>query len=316
MVGRKSLSKCEKPSEAGPIHTATFPSMRMTRTQVLVAVGRRIARRLKSAAASGIPWVSVVVISVGLASCGTFQLGNVKPQAGKTADQEKLDILVCKDQAHNAAASAGQQTKEFLLGLTLIGTPVAYESDKAKQRAVFKSCMEAKGYVVEAAPEGTQDTLSKLDQAPPAALPVPGVDSLKIDWPAGFESKAPTDAQRSSGVVAVAVNRAADIGVQVIADRHQGVADVSTYAQSKRAALLSRLGSGSAGDITLTEVGGRKAFRCEGGGIANGIHIKGSQTIIEGTDQLITVIAWTSEANWSHQADLIRELPARVTGIH
>jgi len=95
----------------------------------------------------------------------------VHPQAGKTADQEKLDVLVCKDQAHNAAASAGQQTKEFLLGLTLIGTPVAFESDKAKQREVFKSCMEAKGYVVEPAPEGSPDTLRKLDTPGDAVVP-------------------------------------------------------------------------------------------------------------------------------------------------
>src|SRR5207253_788655 len=116
---------------------------------------------------------------VMLVACGTFPLGNVKPQAGKSADQEKLDILVCKDQAPQ-----------------------------------------------------------------PAALPAPGIDALKMDWPAGFEARTPTDTQRRSGVVAVAVNRAADVAVQVVADRHQGVTDVSTYAVSKRAALLSRLGSG------------------------------------------------------------------------
>ena len=157
-------------------------------------------------------------------------------------------------------------------------------------------------------PDQTADSSGGHSGSATAAPLVPGVESLKMDWPAGFESKAPTDAQRRSGVVAVAVNRAADIGVQVIADRHQGVADVSTYAESKRAALLSRLGSGSAGDITLTEVGGHRAFRCEGSGILNGIHLRGSQTIIEGNDQLITVIAWTSEVNWPNQADLLREL--------
>lgn len=50
-------------------------------------------------------------------------------------------------------------------------------------------------------------------------------------------------------------------------------------------------------------------------GISNGLHLKGTETIIEGTEQLITVIAWTSAANWSNQAELMRELPAKVTGI-
>jgi hypothetical protein len=257
----------------------------------------------------------VLAACAAVAACGTFPLGRVHPQAGKTADEEKLDVLVCKDQAHNAAASAGQQTKEFLLGLTLIGAPVAFESDKAKQREVFKSCMEAKGYVVEPAPEGSPDTLNKLDTAASPASSVPDVDALQVDWPAGFESQLPSDAQRRTGVIAVAVNRTKDVSVIVVADRRLGVTDVPTYAESKRASMLSRLGSASAGGVTLTDVGGHRAFRCEGGGISNGMHLRGVETIIEGTEQLITVIAWTSEANWSNQADLLRELPAKVTGI-
>ena len=90
---------------------------------------------------------------------------------------------------------------------------------------------------------------------------------------------------------------------------------MSTYAVSKRAGWLSRLGQGSATEITLTEIGGRKAFRCEGGGILNGLHVKGIETIIEGSDQIITVLTWTSEANWSNQVELMRALPARVSGI-
>src|SRR5437660_778989 len=198
--------------------------------------------------------------------------------------------------------------------MTLIGAPVAFESDKAKQREVFKSCMEAKGYVVEPAPEGSPDTLSKLDTPATPASSVPDVDSLQIDWPAGFESQPPSDAQRRTGVIGVAINRTKDVSVVVVADRHLGVTDVPTYAESRRAAMLSRLGSASASGVTLTDVGGHRAFRCEGGGISNGMHLRGVETIIEGTEQLITVVAWTSEANWSNQADLMRDLPAKVTG--
>ncbi len=261
--------------------------------------------------------LALVLLAVGavVAGCGNFPLGNVKPQAGKTADQEKLDVLVCKDQARLASDTAGREVGAFFLGLTIIGTPAAIAMDRAKQREVFKSCMEAKGYVVEAAPEGSPDTLSKLDQPQPAFSSVPGSDALKMEWPGGFEERPLTDAQRRLGVVALAINRAADVGVSVVADRHSGVSDVSTYAVSKRAGWLSRLGQGSATEITLTEIGGRKAFRCEGGGILNGVHVKGIETIIEGTDQIITVLTWTSEANWSNQVELMRALPARVSGI-
>jgi hypothetical protein len=62
-----------------------------------------------------------------LTACGTFPLGDVQPQTGKTPDQQQSDTLYCKDQAHLAASTAGQQTAAFLLGLTIIGTPIAYE---------------------------------------------------------------------------------------------------------------------------------------------------------------------------------------------
>jgi hypothetical protein len=257
----------------------------------------------------------VALTSGVLSGCGTFSLGNVEPQAGKTADQEQLDILACKDQAHDAAASAGEQTKEFFLGLTVVGAPAAYESGKDKQREAFKTCMMAKGYVVKAAPDKAPDTTKLLYTATPTALAVPGIASLRMTWPAGFESKALSDAQKSSGAIAYAWNRAADSGVMVFAEPRAEVSDVSTYAVSKRAAWLSRVAEGSAGDITLTDIGGRKAFQCEGGGVYKGIRIKAVQTIIEGDEQLIRVFAWTSDVNWPNEASVLRELPTRVTGI-
>lgn len=85
---------------------------------------------------------------VMLAGCATFNLGNVHPQTGRTADQQQLDTLTCKDEARLAAESGGQQAKEFLLGFTIVGYPAAIKSDRDKQRFVFTKCMTAKGYAV------------------------------------------------------------------------------------------------------------------------------------------------------------------------
>jgi hypothetical protein len=83
-----------------------------------------------------------------LAGCGTFQLGTSVPPAGKTADQQQLDTLTCKDQASMAVNSGANQAGDFLLGMTIIGVPIAYQSDKQKQRDVFAACMRQKGYQV------------------------------------------------------------------------------------------------------------------------------------------------------------------------
>lgn len=93
--------------------------------------------------------IAVIAATALLCGCATnFQLGRVQPQAGRNADQQQLDMLTCKDQAHTAVESGAQQAKEFWLGFTIVGYPAAIASDKAKQREVFASCMQAKGYVV------------------------------------------------------------------------------------------------------------------------------------------------------------------------
>ncbi len=90
----------------------------------------------------------LVLLACGVTACGTFNLGIVRPQAGKTSEQQQLDTLTCKDQANLAANTTGRQTGDFLLGMTIIGAPVAFEREKAKERAVFADCMQARGYVV------------------------------------------------------------------------------------------------------------------------------------------------------------------------
>lgn len=86
-------------------------------------------------------------------ACTQFSLGFVQPQPGKSTAQMQFDMAVCKNEAFNAAGTPDKQAGAFLLGLTLVGAPVAYEMDKATQRSVFRSCMLGLGYVVTPASE-------------------------------------------------------------------------------------------------------------------------------------------------------------------
>jgi hypothetical protein len=85
--------------------------------------------------------LTLLSLSMLTAACGTYNLGNVRPQPNRTADQQQLDMLTCKDQASLAVNSAGHQTANFFLGLTVVGAPVAYANDEARARAVFADCM-------------------------------------------------------------------------------------------------------------------------------------------------------------------------------
>ena len=90
----------------------------------------------------------LLALCVLCTACGTFPLGTVQPQAGKTPDQQQLDTLTCKDQAHLEASSGERQVGAFLLGMTIVGTPVAYAMDRQTQRDVFVACMTKRGYTV------------------------------------------------------------------------------------------------------------------------------------------------------------------------
>ncbi len=80
----------------------------------------------------GFPILLLLFAILFLCACGTFQLGKVQPQYGKSRDQQQNDMLYCKDQAKMAANSADRQVGNFLLGMTIIGTPLAYELEKTK----------------------------------------------------------------------------------------------------------------------------------------------------------------------------------------
>lgn len=89
-----------------------------------------------------------------LTACGTFPLsGGTYPPPGKSGDQARLDNLECSQRAQLEINSSAQQTQSFLLGLTIIGTPLAYELERRKGREVFAACMTDRGYRVLPVPE-------------------------------------------------------------------------------------------------------------------------------------------------------------------
>ncbi|HEY1898628.1 MAG TPA: hypothetical protein VGG49_02435 [Steroidobacteraceae bacterium] len=90
---------------------------------------------------------AIIVVAILTSGCA-FTLGRVQPQGGKTADQQQLDTLVCKDQARVADSGPGVAATGFLLGLTIVGTPLAFSMDRNIQRQEFQKCMAIKGYAV------------------------------------------------------------------------------------------------------------------------------------------------------------------------
>lgn len=188
-----------------------------------------------------------------------------------------------------------------------------------------KKILELVGGLVEGVPVRP---LTEREQGAPATqavsgsqeerIVVPGIDQLSFDLPGGFESKPVTDAQKNSNILFHAANRAADIGVFVIADRHSDISDVMSYAMTRRANQEGRLDDAKSTEITQVTVGGRPAYRFEvSGALKTGkkLAITYSQTIIEGTEQIIIINGWTGTSNFPQRKSDIENLATQVKGI-
>ena len=139
----------------------------------------------------------ILVLPLFVAACGTFPLsGGTYPPAGKTKDQQQLDLLTCQDQAKLAVSTAGRQTGAFLLGMTIIGAPVAFELEKAKQREVFADCMTARGYTVMPV-DGTQKETAASKPGTPASN---AADNVAKKYEAKPEHEANAPASNASSV--------------------------------------------------------------------------------------------------------------------
>ena len=122
----------------------------------------------------------VIVITLLFAGCGTFQLSSgAVPLSPKSQDQMQLDNLSCKDQAKIEANTAERQAGAFLLGFTIVGAPLAFELEKSKQREVYKSCMEARGYRVLPPKDGVEATATSKSNLPVALLPNPPTQPVR-----------------------------------------------------------------------------------------------------------------------------------------
>jgi len=59
-----------------------------------------------------------------------------------------IDMLVCKDEAARSVQSGGYVAGDVAAGATGVGIPIAVHYERKREREVFKTCMNTKGYEV------------------------------------------------------------------------------------------------------------------------------------------------------------------------
>jgi hypothetical protein len=92
--------------------------------------------------------MKILILTAIALLVGCVTLPVAQPQSGGSADQQRLDTLSCKESARLGSGTPARIVGSALLGLTIIGAPLAIALDSAKQQELFTDCMHAKGYTL------------------------------------------------------------------------------------------------------------------------------------------------------------------------
>jgi hypothetical protein len=243
-----------------------------------------------------------------LSGCGTFSLGTAIPQTPKTANEQQLDTLECKDKARLAASTAERQVGAFLLGMTIIGVPAAFELEKSKQREVYKECMEGKRYKV-ASPD---------DAKPSDSLTVAPSTTAKIDVPAGWEKRDLTAVLTAGGGTLYMTNKTTESGFVMFTTKLEAITDADTYIKTRIASQMSSLENSTARDIVQTSIGGLPVTQVEvTGNLRTGqkLSLTYLLTFYEGSNEVILISMWSSAANFPNQRGEFQKILNTISGI-
>lgn len=207
-------------------------------------------------------------------------------------------LSACATPSTKLQNASGQVVDCSASGWGLVGTPLALAS--------HSDCvdrMQAAGY--RAVNEGS-------------VAPKPSADAAKVDLklPEGWERKSLTETMVSGGASVFAVNKASDTAVLLSVARREGVTDLMAYAMSRRANQESKLLNPQSTEITRLDMNGRLAFRFEVAGYSKGgLKVTFLYTIIEGTEQLAVVNAWTKSIDYPQQKEALEGLALKLVGL-
>lgn len=245
-----------------------------------------------------------------LYGCGTFSLGTAIPQVPKTSNEQQLDSLDCKDKARLAASTAERQVGAFLLGMTIIGAPAAFELDKSKQREVYEECMEGKRYKVIPPVDGKSED-------PSTSAPLLST-SAKIDIPAGWEKRELTPALIAMGGTQFMTNRTTDSGFAMFTTKNESMTDANTFIKTRIATQLSNLENSSSKDVIQTSILGMPVTQVEiTGNLREGqkLLLTYFLTFYVASDKVLLISFWTNAATFAQQKDRFQKILGTISGI-
>lgn len=224
-----------------------------------------------------------VTVALFVSGCAQVPLAVVQAQPGKTADQEQADVDYCRKIAMRS------------------GT-------EASIKQAFVDCMGSLGY------GARLPTTTDLSAPHEAALTT--MAGLLMDWPPGFKAEyLSDDTRRRTKILLSGYSEQAKISVLVQAAKHAEGHDGQSFASSMRAFHLHNFPDATATEIQELQILGRKAYQYELTASVSGIQGASMITTIEGAEMLVYVQVSTPAMRFAANADLMSQIPLRISRI-
>jgi hypothetical protein len=147
--------------------------------------------------------------------------------------------------------------------------------------------------------------------------PIPdNITQARINIPAGWLSQPVTDAMRMNGAVLYYTNRTLDAGLQLATFKRAIGASTLDLVEAKKASQLAHLKEAQQGPTTQIVLAGLPAWRYEvSGRVSSGADFKYLSTFVEGENEIVGLIAWTSTPNFDRTKDKLQSIVSSISGL-
>jgi hypothetical protein len=261
---------------------------------------------------------AIVLILLTGCQASDFQkptsLGYVKPDKTKTPDQQKLDMGACIEQARSAT-----DTKENLslrAGVTMVPflNSVLHntidESDKVKQRSVFKQCMGDKGYEIIPADD---DKTSQYNYGVPSPKA-----QVKVSLPAGWGEQKISPNLAFGNVFFYALNKSKDTGMIMSFAKLEDATDAKELAKARLKKQADLLTNSSQTDISSVNINGITFQQAEvTGDSKSGYRQRFTylSNVTKGKEEYISLSFWALADNYEKNKEEFLKILNSVTGL-
>lgn len=262
-----------------------------------------------------------IVVLIALTGCQAsnfitrpYSLGHPIPMANKPLKEQEADVIACRDLAQSSTNTG--ENLALRVSATLIpfvNSPAHAAMDNAdikKQRAIFKECLNAKGYEVIPADD---------DQTSQYTYAIPSPQSpIKVTLPKGWEEQRVTPNLAFGNTFFYALNKFKDTGMLMSITKLEDATDAAELAKSRLQKQANLLTDSSVSEINTVNLKDSTVMQFEvTGNSKTGYKQRFTYllNVTKGKDEYIVISFFTLTENYANNKEDFLKILNTISGL-